>query len=76
MRAVTNALNAAFDVQETRPVWQRYPLSVLYPVGMAALVLLTALARLVAPQVVERLAGRIGLASIVARQWAGCAGRL
>jgi membrane protein len=69
MRAVTNALNAAYDVPETRPVWQRFPLSVLYTVGLAALVLLTALARLVGPQVVERLAGRLGVADIVAPLW-------
>jgi membrane protein len=69
MRALTNALNVAYDVPETRPLWQRYPLSVLYTIGLAALVLLTALARLVGPQVVERLAGRFGLASVVAPLW-------
>jgi membrane protein len=69
MRAVTAALNVAYDVPETRPVWQRYPLSVLYTIGLAALVLFTALARLVGPQVVERLAGRFGLAGVVAPLW-------
>jgi membrane protein len=75
MRAVTNALNAAYDVPERRPVWQRYPLSVLYTIGLAALVLLSAAARLVGPPVVERLVGRVGLASVIAPGGAGCAGR-
>jgi membrane protein len=69
MRAVTKALNAAYDVVETRPIWQRFPFSVLYTIGLATLVLLTAAARLVGPPVVERLAGRFGLGSIVATLW-------
>ena len=69
MRAVTTALNAAYDVPETRPAWQRYLLSVVYTVGLATLVLLTAAARLVGPQFVERLTERFGLASIVAPLW-------
>jgi membrane protein len=69
MRALTNALNAAYDVPETRPVWQRYPLSLLYTIGLAALMLLTAAARLVGPQVVERLVDRFGLANVLAPLW-------
>jgi membrane protein len=69
MRSVTNALNQAYDVDETRPIWQRYPLSVLYTVGLAALVILSAAARLVGPQVVERLTNRLGLTELVATLW-------
>jgi membrane protein len=69
MRAVTNALNAAYDVPETRPVWQRYPLSVLYTIGLAALVLLSAAARLVGPQATERLVSRFGFGSLAATLW-------
>ena len=69
MRSVTNALNRAYDVDETRPIWQRYPLSVLYTVGLAALVILSAAARLVGPQVVERLTNRLGLTELVATLW-------
>ena len=69
MRAVTTALNAAYDVPETRPAWQRYLLSVVYTVGLATLVLLTAAARRVGRLCVERLTERFGLASIVAPLW-------
>ena len=69
MRAVTNALNTAYDVPETRPVWQRYPLSVLYTIGLAALVLLSAAARLVGPQAAERLVSRFGVGSLAATLW-------
>ena len=69
MRSVTNALNRAYDVDETRPIWQRYPLSVLYTVGLAALILLAAAARLAGPQVVERLTSRFGVTGLVATLW-------
>ncbi len=69
MRSVTNALNRAYDVDETRPVWQRYPLSLLYTVGLAALVLLSGAARLAGPQVVERLTSRFGITSLVGTLW-------
>ena len=69
MRSVTNALNRAYDVDETRPIWQRYPLSVLYTVGLAALILLAAAARLAGPQVVERLTSRFGITGVVATLW-------
>jgi membrane protein len=69
MRAITNALNTAYDVPETRPVWQRYSLSVLYTIGLAALVLLSAVARLIGPRVIERLVGRFGIAPAAADLW-------
>ncbi|MDF3040485.1 MAG: YihY/virulence factor BrkB family protein [Thermomicrobiales bacterium] len=69
MRSVTNALNRAYDVDETRPIWQRYPLSVLYTVGLAALVLLSGAARLAGPQVVERVTNRFGITSHIATLW-------
>jgi membrane protein len=69
MRSITNALNRAYDVDETRPLWQRYPLSVLYTVGLAALVLLSGAARLAGPQVVERFTNRFGITGLVATLW-------
>ncbi len=69
MRAVTTALNVAYSVPETRPIWQRYPLSLLYTIGLAGLVLLSALARLLGPQTVARLVNTIGGGELAATIW-------
>ncbi len=36
VRLMMSAMNAAYDVVEGRPVWKRFPLSVIYNVGIAA----------------------------------------
>jgi membrane protein len=40
VRATMNAFNVAYGVQETRPVWVRYPLSIFYKLAVAALLIL------------------------------------
>lgn len=69
MRSVTNALNVAYGVEETRPLWQRYPLSMLYTVGLATLSLVAAAVRLIGPRVTERLVTRFGLGDEFATLW-------
>src|SRR5918995_545489 len=50
MRALMNALNTAYDVEESRPTWQRYLFSILYTIGLAVL-LTAAVVYYVAPNV-------------------------
>ena len=40
VRSLMTALNGAYDVEETRPAWQRYPLSILYTIGLAVLAII------------------------------------
>jgi membrane protein len=69
MRAVTTALNVAYGVPETRPIWQRYPLSLLSTIGLAALVLLSALARLLSPRTAQHLVTILGVGELAATVW-------
>ena len=70
VRSLMTALNAAYDVAETRPPWKVYPLSVVYTIGIAVLILAATGLLLIGPQAVQWLAGRVGLASTIADIWA------
>jgi membrane protein len=69
MRSVMNALNVAYDVEETRPAWKRYPLSILYTIGLVAVVIATAAFRLIGPWAAQRFAIQLGLTTAVASLW-------
>ena len=69
MRSVMNALNVAYDVEETRPAWKRYPLSILYTIGLVAVVIAAAAFRLIGPWAAQRFANRLGLTTAVATLW-------
>jgi membrane protein len=69
MRSVTNALNVAYDVRETRPAWQRYTASVLATLGLGILFLVAGAFRLIGPEVATALASRLGLAGFVPTLW-------
>jgi membrane protein len=69
VRSLMNALNAAYDVTETRPAWQRYLLSLLYTIGLAILLIAVTGLMLLGPNVMQWLAGQIGLSQVVATLW-------
>ncbi len=69
VRSLMNALNAAYDVAESRPAWQRYPLSLLYTVGLAVMLILAAGLMLVGPRAAEWIAGQVGLSNVVVMLW-------
>lgn len=70
VRATMNALNVAYDVKEARPAWKLYPLSVLYTIGIAALLILAAALMSVGPQAVQWLAEQVGLEQLFVTLWA------
>jgi membrane protein len=69
MRSVMNALNFAYKVEETRPAWKRYPLSILYTIGLVAVVIAAAVFRLIGPWAAQRFANQLGLTTAVATLW-------
>jgi membrane protein len=69
MRSVMNALNVAYAVEETRPAWKRYPLSILYTIGLVAVVIAAAVFRLVGPWAAQRFVTQLGLTTALARVW-------
>jgi membrane protein len=69
VRSVMNAMNVAFDVEETRPMWKRYVLSVVYTIGIAALFIASAGMMLAGPQLMESVADQAGLGELFVTLW-------
>lgn len=70
VRATMNAMNAAYDVKEGRPAWKLYPMSFLYTIGIATMLVAAGLMMLVGPQVVAWLAQQIGFEQFFVTLWA------
>lgn len=69
VRAIMNALNVAYDVEEGRPLWKLYPLSILYTVAIAATTIIAAALFLIGPQAIEWLANHVGLGEVFVLVW-------
>lgn len=69
VRLLMSAMNAAYDVPEERPVWKRLPLSILYTIGIAGMLLCAAALMVLGPQVMGWFAARIGLESFIVTLW-------
>ncbi len=69
VRSLMNALNAAYDVEESRPSWQRYLLSILYTIALAVMLIVAAGLMLIGPQVAEWIAGQVGLGNLFLTLW-------
>ena len=69
VRAVMNATNVTYGVREGRPWWKLYPLSLLYTLGLALLLIVSAALMILGPQVVTWLGARLGLGGVVVTLW-------
>lgn len=69
IRLLMSAMNAAYDVPEGRPAWKRLPLSVLYTVGIAGMLLAAAALMVLGPQVMGWIAGQFGLEDFMVTLW-------
>ncbi len=69
VRAVMNAINTAYEVKEGRPTWKLYSLSLLYTLGLALLLILSAALMILGPQAVTWLGVRLGLGGVVVTLW-------
>jgi membrane protein len=70
VRATMNALNVAYDVQEGRPAWKLYPLSIFYTIGVAAMLIVAALLLTIGPEAVAWLTRMVGLDRVFVALWA------
>jgi membrane protein len=68
-RAVMHALNIAYDVEESRPMWKRFPLSVLYTIGIAAMMIIAATLLIIGPEAIQWLAEKVGLEQLFVILW-------
>ncbi len=69
VRATMNALNVAYGVAEGRPMWKLYLLSLLYTVGLAALLITAAALMVLGPQVTGWLGDQFGLGAVTVTVW-------
>jgi membrane protein len=69
VRSIMHALNIAYDVPESRPAWKLYPLSLIYTIGLAVLLMAAAGFMLLGPNAMQWLAGQIGLSQVFATLW-------
>ncbi len=70
VRSIMHAMNIAYDVPEERPIWKRFPISILYTIGFAVLIIAASTLLLVGPQAIQWLANRTGLEQIFVTLWA------
>lgn len=69
VRSLMNALNAANKVEERRPFWKKYPLSILYTVGIAVILVLAAALLSVGPAGMQWLASYVGFEQLIVTLW-------
>jgi membrane protein len=69
VRATMQAFNVAYGVQETRPAWKLYPLSIVYTIAVAALLILSAALLLIGPQAMQWIAEHIGFEQFFVTLW-------
>jgi membrane protein len=69
VRMTMHALDVAYAVQAKHPAWEKYPLSILYTVLLAVLIIVAAGLMLIGSEVVGWLAQQIGLSSVFVALW-------
>lgn len=68
--ALINALNRAYDVQETRPFWKVKGLAILMTLGLSVIILLGVLLMVFGPSIGRGIAGLFGLGDVFLLVWA------
>ena len=69
VRSLMNSLNVAFEVEEARPLWLRYVLSIAYTIGLALLFVAGACTHAARSRLHERLAGAAGWSEAFVTVW-------
>ncbi|UAW99926.1 YihY/virulence factor BrkB family protein [Halopseudomonas nanhaiensis] len=69
VRSLINAMNKAYGVQEGRPVWKLYIVSLVYTLGIAIMLLAVAGLMILGPQVMQWLADQIGFGNLFVTIW-------
>jgi membrane protein len=67
--ALINALNRAYDVQETRPFWKVRGIAILMTLGLSVLILVGVLLLILGPQIGQFIANLFGLGDLFELVW-------
>ncbi|QIN79820.1 YihY family inner membrane protein [Rubrobacter marinus] len=68
-RSVMEALNVVYEVDEDRPAWKVYLISILLALGVAALLISSLVLVVVGPQIGGAIAEAVGLGSVFQTLW-------
>jgi membrane protein len=69
MSSVMSALNAAYDVKETRPWWKTKALAITLTIGFSVFILSALVLLVFGPKIGELIAGRVGRGALFTRVW-------
>lgn len=69
VRLTMDAMNRAYGVRDSRPLWKRVPLSLLYTVAIAVIMLSVAGLMVLGPQAMNWLAQQVGIEQFVVILW-------
>jgi membrane protein len=69
VRSTIHALNVAYDVEQERPVWKLYLVSLVFTVGLAVMLIAAVGLLMLGPEAIEWLAGHIGLGDLFVTLW-------
>jgi membrane protein len=69
VRSSLHALNVSYDVKEERTLWKQYLMSLVFTVGLAAMIIAAVGLMLFGPQSMEWLADQVGLGDVVVTLW-------
>jgi membrane protein len=61
MRSAIYTLNIAYNVEETRPFWSQFLLSIVYTLGIVVSLILALVLMIIGPQLIEWITGLINL---------------
>lgn len=70
MRSTTHILNIVYDVNESRPFWSQFLLSIAYTLAITVMLILALLFMILGPQVLEWLTGLVALDEAYITIWA------
>ncbi len=67
--AIINALNKAYDVEDTRPYWKVKGIAILMTIGLSGLILAGVLLLVAGPPIGQAIAGYFGLGQVFEVAW-------
>ncbi|CAN5557352.1 YihY/virulence factor BrkB family protein [soil metagenome] len=68
VRMIMHSMNVAYDVED-RPAWKKFPLSILYALLLATLLITSATLLFMGPQLVDPIVSAVGLSGIFTTVW-------
>ncbi len=69
VRSTMHALNVAYGVDEERTLWKQYAMSLVFTIGLAAMIIAAVALMLFGPQSMEWIADQAGLGDVFVTLW-------